>query len=135
MATFTHGSGAAFYVTDSGGTERNISSAITSITTSFPVDTAETSALGDTAKQYIPGLKDSSFSVEGSRDATIEGYVYGILGSSKAWAYFPEGSASGKVKYSGTAFLTSFDETSDVGDANKWSAEFQGTGAVTRATV
>ena len=122
-------------MTDSGSAEREISSAVTSVTTNFTADTAETSSLGDTAKQYIAGLKDATWSVEGNRDATIEGYVYGILGSSKAWAIFPEGSASGKVKYSGNAICTSFSESSDVGDANKWSAEFQVSGAITRATV
>jgi hypothetical protein len=135
VATFTHGSNAAVFLVDSGATERNISSAVTSVSDDFTADTAEVSSLGDTAKQYIAGLKDATFSVEGNRDATIEGYVYGVLGSSKAWAIFPEGSASGKVKYSGTAICTSFNEASDVGDANKWSAEFQVTGAVTRATV
>jgi hypothetical protein len=121
MATFTHGSNAKVYIVDSGATERDISSAVTSVSDDFTADTA--------------GLKDATFSVEGNRDATIEGYVYGVLGLSKAWAIFPEGSASGKVKYSGTAICTTFNEASDVGDANKWSAEFQVTGAVTRATV
>lgn len=123
------------YLNDSGDTERNISTATTSVTLDRNADTAEVTAFGNDDKAYIAGLKDATWSVEGSRDATIEGYVDGILGSARFYRIFPEGSSSGKVYYEGTAICTAVSPSSDVGDANKWSASFQNTGAITRTTV
>jgi hypothetical protein len=135
MATFTHGSNADFYIADSGSTERELTTGLSSVSLSPSADTAEVSALNDTAKGYIAGLKDATVEVEGPRDVTIEGYLFGILGLARRFTYFPEGSSSGKVVYIGTAICTSFEDGSSVDDANRYSASFQVTGAVTRTTV
>lgn len=131
----THGKSAQFYLTDSGSTERNITAGLTSAAIARTADVAETSALGDSAKTYVAGLKDATIPLGGPRDATIEGYVEGVVGTSTAFAYFPEGSASGKIKYSGSVIITAYNPSSSVDDATRWSAECQVTGAVTRAAV
>lgn len=135
MATFSHGKSAKFYIVDSGATERDISAAVNSVSLPKSADTAEVSSFGDAAKNFIGGLLDSTLSVEGSRDATIEGYLDGIIGATTTYAYCPEGSASGKVKFSGTIIGTQVSPTSAVGDANKFSFTAQGCGTVTRATL
>lgn len=135
MPTFTHGSTANLWVGDSTNTPRDISTAVTSTGLQRMVDTAEVTALTNTSKAYIAGLKDATFPVEGSRDVTIEGYIDGSLGSVVQFAYLPNGSASGKVKYSGSALCTEYNPNSDVSDANKWSAQYQVTGDVTRTVL
>lgn len=135
MPTFAHGSSAKFYQTDIATTERDLSTAVTSVSFPRSADTAEATSLGDTSKAYIAGLKDATIAVEGNRDVTIEGYVDGVLGAGCTFAYLPAGSASGRIKYSGSAICTSYEPASDVGDANKWSASYQVTGAVTRTTL
>ena len=135
MPTFTHGKDAVFKITDAGATLRDISTVLSSVTLSREVDTAETSALGTSAKTYIPGLNDATISIEGMADVTTSGYLEGILGTTKAFEFYPAGTAAGQVKYSGNAILTSFESAAEIGGAVTVSGEFQVTGGVTRATV
>ncbi len=136
MAVFTHGSKAALYIVDGAGTERNISTVTTQASLPFDVDTAETSAFSSVDKTFIGGLKDKKLSAEGSRDATIEAYLYSTLGATNTTVkFFPEGSVTGKIYYSGSVIVTNFEASSDVGDANKWKLEGQGTGAFTYGTA
>ena len=75
MPTFTHGKDAVFKVDDSGGTIRDISDILSSVTLSREADTAEVSALGSSDKSYIVGLKDATISIEGMADVTTSGYL------------------------------------------------------------
>jgi len=135
MPTFSHGKDAVFKITDSGATLRDISTVLSSVSLSREADTAETSALGTTAKTYIPGLTDATISIEGMADVTTSGYLEGILGTSKAFEFYPAGTAVGQVKYSGSAILTSFESAAEIGGAVTVSGEFQVTGAVTRTVI
>lgn len=136
MPTFYHGKDAAVFIDDSSDTERNFTSYTTSVGIPAEVDTAEVSTLGDDDKVYVTGLRDRTISLEGKWDATVDGYLSGLLGGTpRAWRVFPAGSASGLPYYEGSAILTSYEVSADVGDALTWSAEFQNSGAVTRSTV
>jgi len=135
MPTFSHGKDAVFKITDSASTLRDISTVLSSVSLSREADTAETSALGTTAKTYIPGLTDATISIEGMADVTTSGYLEGILGTSKAFEFYPAGTAVGQVKYSGSAILTSFESAAEIGGAVTVSGEFQVTGAVTRTVI
>ena len=100
------------------------------------VETAEVTTLGDDDKVYVTGLRDRTISIEGKWDGTVDGYLSGLLGGTpRVWKVFPAGSAAGRPYYSGSAILTSYEVTSEVGDAIGFSAEFQNSGAVTRGTV
>lgn len=134
---FSHGSAAVFKVTDSGSTLRDLSTYLKSDGLSFSGDTAETTTHGATAKTYIPGLVGGNFSLEGLFDPTVDGYLAGLRGLTTTFEYYPAGTPVGvtKPKYSGSCILTAYDLSGDVGDAMSWSAEFQITGAVTRATA
>lgn len=132
---FSHGKSAQVWIADSGAVLRDFTSVGAQVSLDRSGDTAETTAFGDAAKKYIAGQKDGTFSVEGHRDPTFEGYLDGIVALETTFKYFPEGSASGKVQFLGTAICTSFSESSDLGDANKWSAEFQISGAVARTVL
>jgi hypothetical protein len=136
MPTFRHGKASQFTIADSGATVRDISNTLNSITVPRSIETLETTSFGSTSKSYVVGFSDSTISIEGTFDATVDGYLSGLVGydTASAFVYGPEGSTAGYVKYTGSAFLTSYEVKGGVGDVVSYSAEFQVTGAVTRAT-
>tara|TARA_R110000787_G_scaffold100231_3_gene205120 strand:- start:1195 stop:1602 length:408 start_codon:yes stop_codon:yes gene_type:complete len=134
MPTFAHGKSTDFALDDTGGTSRNLSNTLTDVGFPQTIDTAETTAFGASAKSYIVGLKDSTFSVSGLWDATVDGYLAGTEPASRSFIYGPAGSTSGYVKYSGEAIMTNYSTSNPVGDVVTYSADLQVTGAVTRGT-
>jgi hypothetical protein len=135
MPTFRHGKNTSFKITDSGTTLRDISDTLNSV--SFPRDAevVETTSFGSNDRTYIVGFKNGTFSVEGTYDATVDGYLAGILGADeKAFEYGPEGTAAGRIRYTGNAILTSLEVNGTIGDAVGYTAGFQISGAVTRGT-
>jgi hypothetical protein len=136
MPTFRHGKSTVFKVDNSGGTLTDISNTLTDVGFPQTVDTAETSTFGSSAKSYVVGLTDSSLSISGNFDATVDAHLAGILGQSASvsFEYGPEGSTAGYVKYTGEALMTSYEKSGAIGDVVSYSAEFQVTGAITRGT-
>jgi len=134
MPSFRHGKSAVFKVDDSGGSLRDLSDACNSV--SFPRDAEvlETTSFGSSDRTYIVGFKNGTISIEGSFDATYDGYLAGILGqeATVSFEYGPEGSTTGYTKYTGECILTSYETSAGVGDVVAFSAEFQISGAVTR---
>jgi len=136
MPTFRHGKSTVFKVDNSGGTLTNISDTLTDVSFPQTVDTAETSTFGSSAKSYVVGLSDSSLSISGNFDATVDAHLAGVLGQAAtlSFEYGPEGSTNGFVKYTGECILTSYEKSGAIGDVVTYSAEFQVTGAITRGT-
>ena len=136
MPTFRHGKSTVFKVDNSGGTLTDISNTLTDVSFPQSVDTAETSTFGSSAKSYVVGLSDATFSISGNFDATVDAHLAGILGqaASVSFEYGPEGSTSTYTKYTGECYLTSYEKSGAIGDVVTYSAEFQVTGAVTRGT-
>lgn len=127
---FVHGKAATFSVDDSGGTPRNISTYLSNINFNPTADTAEVSSFGDTNKKYIPGLKDGQITADVNWDATVDGYLYGILGGAEGdFDYSPDGT----IHYTGKCICTAYNPASAVNDAIKGSVTFQITGPVGRA--
>lgn len=136
MPTFFHGKDAQIFINDSSNTERELTSYGVSASLSREVDTAEASTFADDDKVYVVGLRDATLSLEGRLDATVDGYLAGLLGGTpRGWKIFPAGSATGRPYYSGSAILTSYEPSSELGDVVGFSAEFQISGVVTRGTV
>ena len=133
---FVHGKDSVFKLDNSGGSLTDISTYINSVDFPETADVAETTTLGDGSKTYIVGLKDSTLSVAGLWDATADAIFGAVVGQSAtlSFEYSPEGTASGKIKYTGEAILTSYAQNSPVGDVVSYSADFQVSGAVTRGT-
>lgn len=128
-----HGSKAVFKVGDSGSVLRDLSAYLTEAGLPRSADTAEVTTLGATSKAYIPGLKDGTIPIGGPIDVTVDGYLAGILGfTARNFEYYPQGLTTGLPKYTGTCILTSYEQTTDVGDAGTFTGEFQITGDVTR---
>lgn len=133
---FKHGKNAVFKVDNSGGTLTNISTYLNNVSFPRSVETGETTSFGNSAKTYIVGLSDSTISVDGTWDATVDAHLAAVLGqdASLSFEYGPEGSGSGSVKFTGECYLTSYETSSPVADVVKFTAEFQVTGTVTRGT-
>ena len=110
MPTFRHGKSTVFKVDNSGGSLTDISNTLTDVSFPRSVDTAETSAFGDSAKTYIVGLSDATVSVSGNYDATVDAHLAGVLGQAAtlSFEYGHEGSTSTFVKYTGECILTSY---------------------------
>ena len=135
MPTFTHGKSAAFKIDDSGGTLRDISNVLTDVAVSRTADVAEVSAFSNSSKAYVAGLVDATITISGSFDATVDGYLKGILGAEGSFEFYPIGTSSGNPKASGECIMTSYDRTPDVGGAVSFTAAFQVSGDVTEGTA
>lgn len=139
MPTFRHGRNTFFQIQDSVPTSRDISDVLNEVTYSPEVDMAETTVFSSAtkpAKSYIAGFTDGTISISGRWDATVDGYLSGILGQETlvGYTYGPEGSATGRVRYTGNVILTSYERSNTVGDTVMFSAELQMTGTQTRGT-
>jgi hypothetical protein len=133
---FVHGSDSVFKLDNSGGSLTDISTYVNNVDFPETADVAETSTLGASNKTYIVGLKDATISLGGLFDATVDAILGAVVGQSAtlSFEYSPEGTASGKVKYTGECILTSYTLSSPVGDVVGFSADLQVSGAVTRGT-
>lgn len=158
MPTFTHGKKTEFYISD--GTTAVATGTVSSANVykisefckevSFPsqMDTAETSTFGTGTKTFVQGLRSGTLSISGSFSSStvaptatgtaksIDQILSGLIGAANdvAFVYGPEGNATGKIKYSGQAILTSYQVNGSLGDIVAFSAEFQVSGDTTRGT-
>ena len=138
---FRHGKNAVLKLDNSSGSLVDLSAYLDEISMPRSIETGETTTYGTSAKTYITGLSDATISLSGKFDSTADAHFSGILSAllagtidSVSFEYGKEGSASGRVKYSGEALLTSYEVSSPVADVVTFSAELQVTGAVTRGT-
>tara|TARA_R100001015_G_C4602982_1_gene157962 strand:- start:507 stop:917 length:411 start_codon:yes stop_codon:yes gene_type:complete len=133
---FTHGKDSVFKLDNASGSLTDISSFVNNVDFPETADVSETTTLGADNKTYIAGLKDATISLAGLWDATADAIFGAVVGQSAtlSYEYSPEGTASGKIKYTGEAILTSYAISSPVGEAVGYSADLQVSGAVTRGT-
>jgi GH25 family lysozyme M1 (1,4-beta-N-acetylmuramidase) len=132
-----HGKNSGFSITDSAGTPRSLNCWVKSVSFPSPVDVVEVSTLCSLAKEYVVGLKDHTISIEGIFSTTPDGYLYGIMGTSAAFVFYPGTTAptAGKyAKYTGNCFLTSYEVPDSIDAAATFTAEFQIYGDVSRST-
>lgn len=124
-----HGKAAKIYA---GGTD--LSTYMTTVSHAMTADTAEVSTLGNTAKVYVPGLKDGTIPMEGFWDgsaAAIDAILSASLaGTGTILTHWPAGDAFGARGRAGQALHTSYEVTTPVDDAGGISAEFQASGGL-----
>lgn len=133
---FVHGKDSVFKLDNSGGSLTDISAYVNNVDFPETADVAETTVLGKDNKTYIVGLKDATISLSGLWDSTADAIFGAVLGQSAtlSFEYSPEGTGSGKVKYTGETILTNYAISSPVGDVVAYSADLQVSDAVTRGT-
>lgn len=128
----SHGKDSYFAVDDSGGTLRNISTHVNSVS-GLPGARAlsEVTAFTDAGERFIPGLQGKTFTVSGVFDSaatTGSATVLNGLRTATATSSFefgPEGSTAGKVKYSGEAWLEDLTVDASVKEAVPFTATFR----------
>ena len=116
---------------------------ITSFTLDTTQDTAETSAMGSTARTYISTMQSYS----GSADFILEGgddtaqhdaiqalEVFSDDGEPAAIVLYPEGDAAGNIEITGNVIVTGYSVTGSFDGVVTGSLTFQGTGALSMAT-
>ena len=133
---FVHGKSSVFKLDNASGSITDISAFVNNVDFPETADVAETSVLGASNKTYIVGLKDATISLSGLFDATADAIFGAVVGQTAtlSFEYSPEGTASGKIKYTGECILTNYAMSSPVGDVVAYSADLQVSGAVTRGT-
>lgn len=141
---FIHGKKTGFKIDNSGGTLTDISAYVNEASLSRSIETAEVTVFGNSAKQYITGLSDGTISISGSFDSasasTVDGVLSGILGQDATVTFelIPNNATAVSAtnpKYTGESIMTSYEVSASVGEAVTFSAEFQCTGTITRATA
>ena len=132
---FVHGKDADLEIQDSGSTYRLFSNYISGANLSREVDTAEVTNLASGAKEYIAGLADGTISVEGFFDSVVDGYITGIIGTTKGAYYYPEGKSTGKARKACSVIVTSYETDAAVDGAVAISLELQVTGPITDGTT
>ena len=133
---FVHGKNSVFKLDNASGSLTDISAFVNNVDFPETADVAETSVLGASNKTYLAGLKDANISLAGFFYATADAIFGAVIGQSAtlSFEYSPEGTASGKIKYTGECILTNYALSSPVGDAVAYSCDLQVSGAVTRGT-
>jgi hypothetical protein len=138
---FTHGKDAVFSIDDAGGTPRDLSAYVDTVS-GLPGarQLSEVTAFGDEGTKHIPGLQNVTFTVSGHFDSTATTGPNAVLNSLRTAAstatfeYGPEGSGSGATKFSGECWLTNYAVDASVSEKVSFSAEFQVNGTVTAGT-
>lgn len=129
MATFTGSDGVILVGTDQVAEVRSYSIDET-------MDTLEDTAMGDTSRTYKTSLKSFSGSADVFFDDTDTSGQGGLtVGTSATLSIQMEGNTTGDHKLSGTVLVTGRTITGSFDGLVEASISFQGTGALTEATV
>ena len=127
MATH-HGKG----VVKAGGTAIGELSSFTIETTG---DVVEDTQLSDATKSFVAGRTSFSGSLEMHYDESDSPQETLTAGSSISFVLLPEGDTSGDQSFTGTGIVTGMSINNAMDAVVSRSITFQGTGALTKATV
>ena len=108
---------------------------LTGFTLETTADVVEDTALTDATKSFLVGRTSFSGTLEMSYDETDSPQQTLTAGSEISFVVLPEGNASGDEKFTGTGIITGMSVTNGMDAVVTRSVTFQGTGALTRATV
>lgn len=136
MANGVHGRLGDFRIDDSGGTLRDISNYVSSVSLNRDAPEIDTTTFQDTAKTYIADFDGAELSIEGNSHATVMGYLHPIVGQAAGtFNWGPEGTASGKRKMTGECVCTGVTENAvPQGKQNMFTAKFRVSGSITFTT-
>ena len=108
---------------------------LTGFTLETTADVVEDTALSDATKSFLTGRTSFSGTLDMSYDETDSPQQTLTVGSSISFIVLPEGNASGDEKFSGTGIITGMSVNNSMDAVVSRTVTFQGTGALTRATV
>ena len=108
---------------------------LTGFTLETTGDVVEDTALTDATKSIVAGRTSFSGTLEMHYDETDSPQQTLTAGSSISFVLLPEGNASGDESFTGTGIVTGMSVSIPLDGITTRSVTFQGTGALTRATV
>ena len=118
----------------------DLSTYVTSVTLSQSADSLEDTAMGDTSRSYIGGLKSGTVDIEFNADfaaAKTEATIFPLVGTSTAVVVKPVAASVSATNpsYSFNAICTEWDTLNgSVGEIATHSISWPITGAITKAT-
>ena len=118
----------------------DLSSYVTSITLSQSADSLEDTAMGDTSRSYIGGLKSGTVDIEFNADfaaSKTEATIFPLVGTSTAVVIKPVAASVSATNpsYTFNAICTEWDTLNgSVGEIATHSVSWPITGAITKAT-
>ena len=135
MPTFAHGKNVNVFVN-----EYDFSTYFNDVSATSTVETAEVSAFGSSAKEYIVGLLDGTVSLSGMFDGTATGtdvVFSAVLGSTTKQNVIvaPSGHSNGASAIVLEADDTSYEVSGAVADVVQTSAEFQSSDGVEHGKI
>ncbi len=119
----------------------NLSDHVRSITLRYAAELQDITAMSDTTRARLGGLKDWSFDVEFNQDfaaSNVDATLFPIVGTSVAVIIRPDAGAVSTTNpnFTGNAMIESYQPVGGaVGDAHVSPVTFQGNGTLTRATA
>ena len=138
---FAHGKFASVKMDNAAGTLFDLSGISNNIDYPESIGTGETTSFQQTAKTYVVGLTDATFSVAGTYDNTLAATIRAAIASvvngtnpSLTIEYGPQGTATGKPKYTFEAIPTGISFSDPVAGVGTFKLDFQRTGPTTDAT-
>ena len=108
---------------------------LTSFTLETTGDVVEDTALTDATKSFVAGRTSFSGTLEMHFDETDTPQTTLVAGASIAFILLPEGNSSGDRSFTGTGIVTGMSVNNSMDAIVSRTVTFQGTGALTRATV
>ena len=108
---------------------------ITGFTVDTTADVVEDSSLGNSAKTYLAGRTAFSGSIDMHYDEGDAPQETLDVGATIAFTLLPEGNTSGDQSFAGNGIVTSMSVGVSLDGVSTRSVAFQGTGALTIATV
>jgi hypothetical protein len=135
MPTFAHGKNVNIFVN-----EFDFSTYFNDVSATSSIETAETTAFGSSAKEYIVGLQDGTVSLSGMFDGTTTGtdvVFSAVLGSTtkQLVVVAPSGNSVGATAIVLEADNTSYEVSGAVADVVQTSAEFQSSDGVEHGRI
>jgi predicted secreted protein len=119
----------------------DLSDHVRSLTLSHEGETVDITAMGDTSREMLGGLKSWSMEVEFNQDfaaAKVDATLFPLLATTVALVFRPDTGAVSATnpEFTGNAILTSYPPLAgSVGDAHVTSVSFTGSGDLARATA
>lgn len=136
---FLSGKSAVFKLDNAAGSLVDLTTYINNVDFPRDADLLETTTLGATSRTYIAGFLNATVELQGYWDGAataIDEHLAAILAhaNTQTFEYGPEGSASGKVRYTGECRCVKYQNATSVDGVANWSGSLQVTGAITRNT-
>lgn len=133
--TFKHGKAAYLKISVTGSTVV-LSSGLDDIGYDREVETADVTTFGDNDRNFLPGLRNGTFSLSGHWASTYAATIEAMIGGSTlpTVRFGPQGSASGSPYRSVSTIITGYSIGAPVDDKVSMSLSLQMSGAVSTGT-